>query len=116
MASKFNEFVLRRLNNPGHKGRGTEDTETRKEFKITFTHRTYLALGNSVRIGPGLYGSAVTELAVRLLLVGIGMDTIPQEQVVEHLALAIFDRKTFAARLHEVARGIEEYDPIPGME
>lgn len=105
--AKFQEFVLRRLYNPAHAGRGDQGTVRRKEFKITLTPKTYLALEGAVRVGPGLYGSAAMELCARVALAI--MDRIDLAVVAEELALAVDDRSGVINNLRLLADAIEQY-------
>lgn len=109
MADKMNLFSLRRLYNRGHIGRGTQGVVRRREFKVTLTPATYLALANVVPIGPGLYGSSVTELALRMLVASFG--EIDRETVCEELAVAVQDRQAFSAALVQIADRVANYTP-----
>lgn len=108
---KLNEFVLKRLYNPDHVGRGTQGKVNRREVKITITPQTYLALEQVVRIGPGLYGSAAINLFIRVALALIGqLDLI---RVAEEFALtASEDKHTLANNLRKMADFIDVYEPV----
>src|SRR4030042_717550 len=106
----FNKFVLRRLFNVDHVGRGEAGTIRRKEFKITLTPKTYLSLRTVIDIGPGRYGSSVMELCLRTMLATMGVFERGEfDKVCEELALSIMDRTQFAANLHSIAQQVEAY-------
>lgn len=107
--AKFNEFALRRMYNPDHAGRGDQGTVRRKEFKITLTPKSYLALESAVRIGPGLFGSAAMELCARVVLASMGR--IELENVAEEFALAVDDREGVSDNLMKLADLIRNYAP-----
>jgi hypothetical protein len=106
--NSLNLFVLRRLFNPNHDGRGQQGTLRRKEFKVTIRPTTYLELRNLVPVGAGQYGSSVVELCIRSFLASMGATNLLQ--VAEELALAVTDRQQLASNLRNLANAIEDYN------
>lgn len=96
----FNKFALRRLYNVQHAGRGERGVVRRKEYKVTLRFITFLALRELVDVGPGQYGSVVTELSIRTMIALMGA-TSPSdfEHLCEELSLAVTDIDAFKENL-----------------
>ena len=108
----FNKYVLRRLFNVDHVGRGEAGTVRRKEFKITITPKTYLALRSVIDIGPGRYGSSVMELCLRTMLAAMGVFGEEEfNKVCEELALSVMERDKFVENLRLIALQVGTYEP-----
>ena len=99
-SDQFDLFVLRRLNNPGHSGRGKRGKEQRIHMEITLRPRTILALRKTVPIGRGLYGSSTIELATRLLLSLVG--EVDPDDIGTQLAYAVRDRERMVEKLERI--------------
>jgi hypothetical protein len=106
---KLNKFVLRRLYNKGNIGRGEEGVSRRKEFKITLTPNTYLALSKLIPVGPGQYGSPVMELSLRMMLASMGsLGTEDYNRVCEELALTVVDHDSFIQELARISAKVAD--------
>lgn len=118
----YNLWVLRRLFNPGHVGRGLEGAATigqnRYDMHPTVTRKTHLAYSQTVPVGKGKYGSPVVELALRLVLSCLGVISI--DVVSQEFAKSIIDRHSFADNLRKLAGLIDNpaglYAELPSEE
>jgi hypothetical protein len=102
----FNLFSLRRLYNIDNTGRGIKDKKSRYDMHTTITFITFYHLTKAIPVGRGMYGSAVVELAIRLL-VAVVNKSVPLDKIAEELAVSITDRSELSMNLKLLANLID---------